>query len=313
MEHALLLQVLLPPEGMYVSPLLLEVNYPHFDELIWKWQQRNSRFLRVPFLVTGLRWWAGWQYRQAAGAIATRKDIVPESIRDRTWLVHWGADPERFRPLEDPNRQRLRQDLGVDGVPVVLFMGSFRSWHGVEILPELVDLTRKAVPDVKFLLVGDGEGKDTAYEELIKRGLGSWVVFTGAWRHDRMPELLSCADVGIAPYDATRYQPLITYGFFWSPAKLFEYAACGLPVVCTDYDLLSEIVDDGVTGRLVPPGDTRAFSEAVVELCRHPEERQRMGKMARQRVVIRFNWDHHAGTVATILEQMVENRRECRM
>jgi len=301
-------------------PLLLEVNYPHLGELIWKWRQRHSRFLWIPFLVKMLQRWERWQYRQASGAIATRKEIVPEVIRDRTWLVHWGADPERFKPsynghpargalLESSERTRIREELGLHDAPVVLFMGSFRSWHGVEMLPEVVDQVRQAVPEVRFLFVGDGDGKGKVYEEITRRGLSQWTIFTGKWHHARMPELLCSADVGIAPYDASKYQPLIDFGFFWSPAKLFEYAACGLPVVCSTYDLLSEIVENGVTGRLVPPGDTQGFSEAVIQLCQDPELRHRMGDSARRKAVAQFDWDQHAEYVAGILEQIVTDFR----
>jgi len=286
-------------------PLLLEVNYPHLDELIWKWKQRHSRFLKIPLLVKGLHWWETWQYRQAKGAIATRKEIVPEFIRNRTWLVHWGADSERFKPLAEPERTRIRRELGIDGGPAVLFMGSFRPWHGVETLSDIIELTQKSIPEVKFLLVGDGERIDKLQTDIQKRGLDSRVIFTGNWQHLKIPELLSSVEVGIAPYDASKYQPLLNFGFFWSPAKLFEYAACGLPIVSTRYDLLSEIVEDGVTGYLVEPGDPAAFAEAVIYLLRHPEERTRMGENGRRRVVERFNWDFHAKQVAEILESMV--------
>ena len=124
-----------------------------------------------------------------------------------------------------------------------------------------------------------------------------------------MPELLSSADVGIAPYDASQYEPLIKYGFFWSPAKLFEYSACGLPVVCSRYDLLAEVVEDGVTGYLVPPGDARALADAVIKLCRDSDVCARMGAKGRQRVLEEFSWDHHAEYVAEILEQILQDRR----
>jgi glycosyltransferase involved in cell wall biosynthesis len=290
-------------------PLLLEVNYPHLDELIWKWQQRHSRFLKVPFLAKGLHWWENWQYRQAKSAIATRKEIVPEFIRDRTWLVHWGADSYKFHPLSESERTQMRQELGIVGRPVVLFMGSFRPWHGVDMLPDIIELTQKAIPEVKFLLVGDGDGRDKLQMEIHKRRLDLCVTFTGNWRHQEIPKLLSSADIGIAPYDDTKYQPLKDFGFFWSPAKLFEYAACGLPVVSTRYDLLSEIVEDGVTGRLVTPGDVEAFTKVVIDLLEHPEKRIQMGENGRRRVVDKFNWDYHAKQVSEILQNLVNEKR----
>jgi glycosyltransferase involved in cell wall biosynthesis len=207
--------------------------------------------------------------------------------------------------MDDGKKSEMQHQLGVDGNPVVVFLGSFRPWHGTGMLPDLIDATRRDIPDIRFLLVGDGEGLDTLRADIKDRGLDTWVRFVGSVPHHKMPDVLSCADIGIAPYDANRYQPLIDHGFFWSPAKLFEYAACGLPVVCSRYDLLSDIVEDGVTGRLVAPGDSQAFADAVIDLSRDSQRRHQMGSRGREKVTERFSWDIHARQVAGILEQLV--------
>ena len=67
-------------------------------------------------------------------------------------------------------------------------------------------------------------------------------VFAGPQPHERIPELLALADIGVAPFDLSSHPPLTTFGFYWSPLKVFEYMAMSLPVVTIDVIPLNEIV-----------------------------------------------------------------------
>src|SRR5205085_335624 len=96
----------------------------------------------------------------------------------------------------------------------------FRPWHGVHVLEAAARLLRDRA-DLYFVLVGGGaQGPGTGW-----RG-----VRTGAVPYARMPEIVASCDIGVAPYDTARLAQL-QLGFFWSPLKVFEYMASGLPTV----------------------------------------------------------------------------------
>ena len=78
------------------------------------------------------------------------------------------------------------------------------------------------------------------------------VVFTGAVPHDQMPACLAAADIGVAPFDLGAHKPL-ALGFYWSPLKIFEYMAAGLPVVAPAADRIPQLVEGGVEGLLYQP------------------------------------------------------------
>jgi glycosyltransferase involved in cell wall biosynthesis len=122
------------------------------------------------------------------------------------------------------------------------------------------------------------------------RGLPG-IVFTGALPHTAMPAALCAADIGVAPFDAMRHGPL-RLGFFWSPLKIYEYMAAGLPVVAPAIPRLSRLVEHGREGWLYEPREPRALDEALLALA-DPTVRRRMGAAARERVVRDFSWEAH--------------------
>lgn len=111
---------------------------------------------------------------------------------------------------------------------------------------------------------------------------------------DRMAELFSRADIFLM---AERRAG-------WSNTSA-EAMACGLPVVATRAGALSEIVEDGVTGILVPPADSKALSEALRLLLADPELCRRMGDAGRQRVIENFTWRQTALRTVEVYEEVL--------
>src|SRR5262249_57589174 len=98
-----------------------------------------------------------------------------------------------------------------------------------------------------------GGGRDPAGGGRAARGIEA-IFFAGALPHERMPAALAAADVGVAPFDIGAHGPL-SLGFYWSPLKIFEYMASGLPVVAPRIDRIPSLVEDGVEGVLYPAAD----------------------------------------------------------
>ena len=112
-----------------------------------------------------------------------------------------------------------------------------------------------------------------------------------------MPDVLAAADVGVAPYDTARLRQL-RLGFYWSPLKVFEYMASGLPVVTLARPPLDDIVRAGREGLHAREADPADLARAIATLAGDAEARARMGRSGRQRVVERYSWDRHCDALA---------------
>src|SRR5204862_7298041 len=133
------------------------------------------------------------------------------------------------------------------------------SWHGAIHLVKAIKILRVGgVKTIGAVLVGDGSELPRVRQAAERVDT---IVFTGALPHDRMPAALAGADIGVAPFDIGAHAPL-SLGFYWSPLKIFEYMASGLPVVAPAVDRIPSLVADGREGVLydLPPDHLRPDS-----------------------------------------------------
>ena len=266
------------------TPSLLEVNSPVVDH-----PGSTKALLDALLVARPMRRYRERLVRAASALVAPIAEIVPSFARDKTTLVSWGANVDAFRP--DQRSAAFRRGLGVpEGALVVLFSGSFRPWHGVHVFEAAARRLRDRV-DIFFLLVGS---PDTSMDARYRgRRLGRVA-------YERMPEVVASADVGVAPYDTARLAQL-RLGFYWSPLKVFEYMASGLPVVTIPRPPLTEIVREGQEGVFFREADATALAGALVRLAEDPALRARLGASGRTRVVERYSWAKHCEALESVL------------
>jgi glycosyltransferase involved in cell wall biosynthesis len=144
-------------------------------------------------------------------------------------------------------------------------------------------LLRRAAPEARLLIVGDGPERGRLAGRATCLGVEGVVDWTGAVGPEQVPELLGRMDVAVAPYPEMER-------FYFSPLKLYEYMAAGLAVVASRVGQVAEVVRDGETGVLVPPGDAVALAEVLGRLQEDPRLRARLGEAARAEVVANHTW-----------------------
>jgi glycosyltransferase involved in cell wall biosynthesis len=250
-------------------PGVLEVNAPLIEEQI----RHRSLVNRLAAEAVAARCFA------AATAIVAVSEGVRDALEQwpealgKVHVIPNGVDPERF-----PATTRH------DGPFTVGFLGTLKPWHGLETLVSAFARLHARRPGCRLVVVGDGPEAAWLEEAVALRGLGDAVLRTGAVQPDEVPWHLSAMDVAVAPYPDLR-------PFYFSPLKVVEYQAAGLPVVCSDVGGLDQLVEDGVTGVLCPPDDPAALALALEALADDRPLRVRMGRAARERVLARHTWD----------------------
>ena len=250
---------------------VLEVNAPLIEE------QRTHRVLVDEEAA------AKALARQVAAATATVavSDPVRDWVRERTGSesVHTvpnGVSITRIVPRPE--------DIGD---PVVTFVGTLKPWHGVADLLAAAALAKRPW---KLRIIGDGPERAALEEQAA--GLGIEVDFRGAVAPADMPEQLAGSAIGVAPYpDLGGEQQQ-----YFSPLKVYEYLAAGLPVVASAVGQLPQIL--GELGTLVPPSDPAALAAAIDTLAADPVLRGKLGWRGRVQAEEKHSW---AGAVDRIL------------
>ena len=212
-----------------------------------------------------------------------------------------GVDPVLFQP--GPPDAAWRTRLGLGKGPVIGFVGGLRPWHGVELLPELVERLSKIHPGLQLIIVGDGQLRGDIEHSLLARGLADRAVFTGAVAHNDMPAIIRQFDVALAPY------PRLDHAFYFSPLKLFEYMACGVAVVAANCGQVAEIVRNDENGLLYEPGQIDGLTEACERLLAQPKLRFALGHAAAGIIRSHYTWDQNAQRVTELAASLIDRKK----
>lgn len=197
---------------------------------------------------------------------------------DKLKIVHCGVDPARYGRADSPRGKRL------------IFVGRLAAVKGLPVLVEAFARLRARHPDAVLSIVGDGPERKSAEARVAALGLAGAVTFHGYQSSDEVADLLSRADVMVLPSFAEGV-----------PVVLMEAMASGLPVVASRVAGVQELVEDGVSGYAVPPGDIDSLVARLDTLLADPEGCARMGAAGRARVEAEFDQAAEARWLERIL------------
>ncbi len=239
-------------------------------------------------------------FRRAARVVAvtrTLADFTQSRYRlaeDRVVVVPNGVDTERFRPMDVA---AARRGLGWPDRPWVAFVGNLVPWQGIETLLRATAKMRGEGRPAHVAVVGDGMLRDALERLAVELGLGPRVTFTGPVPYEEVPARIGAATVCAAPFTRIRNEAI---GL--SPLKVYEYLACGRPVVASDLPGVRDVVRDSGAGLLVPPDDEAALAEALEGPLADPREAADMGRRGREYAVADCTWAMTAERVERVLQ-----------
>jgi L-malate glycosyltransferase len=228
-----------------------------------------------------------------ANAEAIRESLVaedgfaPEKIR----VIYNGIDLGRFTTQ---SRDRNWLIPGTEREKWIVLVGNMHS--DVKGHPWLIEAAVAIVrefPQVRFLLVGDGAQRANYEQQAAERRLN----FSFLGRREDVPRILACCDIAVLPSKAEGL-----------PNAVLEYLAAGLPTVASRVGGNGEIVQDGVTGLLVPPEDSAALAEALLRFLRDPGTATAIGARAREFVSANFSFQRMIEKTDQLYSELLHSR-----
>jgi glycosyltransferase involved in cell wall biosynthesis len=235
--------------------------------------------------------------RRMGTVIAVTPPLAAELVKlgvpaARVLVAHDGFRRERFTDL--PSQAEARRALGwPDNLFIVGYVGRLHTLAMDKGVGTLIEALRD-VDGAALALVGGPDEMAAALRDRWRAlGLeGAYFLYAGQVESGRVPLYLSAFDVCAMPFPFTTH-----FAFFASPLKLFEYMAAGRAVVASDLPAWADVVQDGQTALLTPPGDARALAAALRRLRDDPAQRDRLGQQARARALEMYTWDARARAI----------------
>ena len=224
-----------------------------------------------------------WTLRHAGALTAITEDCRQHALRagapaDRIRLVFNGTDLRRFSPSENGNRGDPRF-----GPNMIFACRQLFPRKGIRFLLMAAAQLKPRFPDLKIVLAGDGFERPELVRLATELGIAPDVTFLGWVPNADLPPYYRAAAVSVIPS--------LEEGF-GIPAA--EAMGCEVAVVASDAGGLPEVVEDGVTGLVVPRGDPAALARAIGSLLADPDRRREMGQAGRARALRLFDWDRTA-------------------
>jgi len=256
--------------------------------------------LKLVFTSASQRHHTGYTRRLVArmdAVVSTSKRTASYLHRPSRVILH-GIDATAFRPAAD--RRALRQMLGLPEGFIIGCFGRIRRQKGTDVFVDAMLEVLPHHPEVQALVMGRATGGHQPFlqslrDRVAEANLESRIHFLPEAPVDAMPRWYQVLDLFVAPQ---RWE-----GFGVTP---LEAMACGVPVIATTVGAFDELVVDGETGRLVPPGDTGRMRTTVDEALASPETLRRWSLAARRRTEEGFRIEDEAIALNGLYRELLE-------
>ncbi|TMI53117.1 glycosyltransferase family 4 protein [Candidatus Bathyarchaeota archaeon] len=178
---------------------------------------------------------------------------------------------------------------------IICFVGSLVAWQGIPTLIAAAERLRTRIPHLRIVMVGGGPDTDALKAQVWQSSVRDICIFAGEVPYEDVPTIIAASDVCVAPFARTRKA---------SPIKVFEYLACGKPVVSSDIDDIGDFLKRSRAGVVIEPGNAEALANGIEWVYNHPEEALELARRGRLAVEQTRSWEETAKKVSAILESI---------
>ncbi|HEY9580957.1 MAG TPA: TIGR04063 family PEP-CTERM/XrtA system glycosyltransferase [Rhizorhapis sp.] len=241
---------------------------------------------------------------RAADAVAVicgglKQDLLARGVaEDKIIVSPNGVDMDMFGAPVPPD-SRLRTQLGLDGANVIGFIGSFYDYEGLDDLIAAMPHLLARRPDAKLLLVGGGPMEDALRAQAATSPAVNHIIFAGRVPHGEVEKYYSLIDILAYPRKGMRLTDLVT------PLKPLEAMAQGRLVAASSVGGHRELIEDGVTGTLFPPGDPQAMAKALADMLSDRSLWDERRRIARAFVERDRNWSSNISRYEPVYQKLL--------
>ncbi|MGB9716147.1 MAG: glycosyltransferase family protein [Thermodesulfovibrionales bacterium] len=205
----------------------------------------------------------------------------------KTFVIHNGSDPELFTPEKKDNNIYDRTKYKV------LWAGSPKyKWQGFRKVQKLSKILKeKGMNDILIIVTAVGKSSEN-------------IIYIGHIPYSEMPRYMASADVGLCIYEDIDFYEQ----FYFSPLKLYDYMASGLPVIGSDVGQIKFVVEENQNG-LLTDNSVEDLIEKILFLKNNPDKASEMGYKGRKAVIEKYNWDNVVLQTESILLDAIEKHK----
>lgn len=260
--------------GGFTFSFTMHGPYIFFEPLRWRLDEKLKRALFVCCIS---------HFCRSQGMI-----FAPMEQWNRMHIVHCGVDPALFEQVShDQVGSRL------------LYTGRLAAVKGLPILLESLALLKTNHPNVLLTVVGDGTDRQSLEQMTAQLGLTENVNFVGYQSQAKVRQYMQETDVFVLPSFAEGV-----------PVSLMEALAAGVPVVTTQIAGVGELVENGTSGYLVPPGNVQLLADRIATLLVNPEVRSQFGAAGRAKIEQEFDIQQEAAWLCQIMTAALQGKVE---
>jgi glycosyltransferase involved in cell wall biosynthesis len=272
-----------------------------------------ARYLNIPSVSTihtlempnrkFKKYWRNWLHWNCLEHLANKVIVVSEATRHhyarqgfkdaKLTTIYNGIDAIRFQKNEEERNAKTQMLAIPEESKVITTVAVLREAKGIIYMLEALPAILKEIPQTYYVIAGDGDQRIFLESASKLSGIAGHVIFLG--HRKNIAEILAASDLFVYP---TLRDAL--------PTALFEAMAAGVPIVASQVGGVPEIVENNVSGLLVPPADPKKLAQACTRLLTDPELAKRLSSEACRTVLQRFDVRRHSNELLKIYEEVMK-------
>jgi len=254
----------------------------------------------------GLAKVAGFLYRHCDRVVVVTPAFQDHLIgrwkvpREKISIIQNGVDTELFSPA---SASAAKTRLGLEGRFVVCYIGTMGMAHGLETVVEAASVLQNSLPQLLFLLVGEGAERERIISLAHSRGLIN-LRFVNQQPREKIPEYICAADACLVVLRKSELFKTVI------PTKMLEFMSCARPVILGVDGQARKVMEEAGGGIFVEPESVPALVEGVIRLQKDPELRERLGANGRQHMVQRLSRRQTASDYLHVLADVLDRKKQ---